>query len=126
MGRGYPISHSAKQKLNTRSSCEGETVAVDDLMPQILWTRLFLEAQGYGTRESIIYQDNLQCWVRQHHDQTIMINQAAGMVRCQGIMKNKVDVLIQKLTSDLQDFDLPDKVTDWLEAISTACEFSTG
>ena len=58
MGRGYPLSHSAKQKLNTRSSCEGETVAVDDLMPQILWTRLFLEAQGYGTRESIIYQDN--------------------------------------------------------------------
>ena len=58
MGRGYPLSHSAKQKLNTRSSCEGEMVGVDDLMPQILWTRLFLEAQGYGTRESLIYQDN--------------------------------------------------------------------
>ena len=58
MGRGYPISHSAKQKLNTRSSCEGELVGVDDLMPQILWTRLFLEAQGYDTRESLIYQDN--------------------------------------------------------------------
>ena len=58
MGRGYPISHSVKQKLNTRSSCEGELVGVDDLMPHILWTRLFLKAQGYGTRESLIYQDN--------------------------------------------------------------------
>jgi hypothetical protein len=27
-------------------------------MPQILWTRCFLEAQGYGTKESIVYQDN--------------------------------------------------------------------
>ena len=28
------------------------------MLPQILWTRYFLEAQGYGTEESIIYQDN--------------------------------------------------------------------
>jgi hypothetical protein len=27
-------------------------------MPQVLWTRYFLEAQGYEVRESIIYQDN--------------------------------------------------------------------
>ena len=27
-------------------------------MPQILWTRYFLEAQGYGVRESVVYQDN--------------------------------------------------------------------
>jgi hypothetical protein len=27
-------------------------------MPQIIWTRLFLEAQGYGVHESRIYQDN--------------------------------------------------------------------
>ena len=28
-------------------------------MPQILWTRYFLEAQGYGTDEIILYQDNM-------------------------------------------------------------------
>ncbi len=33
-------------------------MAVDDLMPSILWTRLFLDAQGYGVTENIIYQDN--------------------------------------------------------------------
>ena len=50
MGRGYPINHSGKQKLNTRSSTESEVVGVDDLMPAILCTRLFMEAQGYGLR----------------------------------------------------------------------------
>ena len=58
MGTGYPISASTKQKLNTRSSTESELVGVDDLMPSILWTRNFLEAQGYGVRENIILQDN--------------------------------------------------------------------
>ena len=27
-------------------------------MPQVLWTRDFLEAQGYDVQESVIYQDN--------------------------------------------------------------------
>ena len=49
---------STKQKLNTRSSTESEVVGVDEMMPAILWTRLFLEAQGYGVKESIIFQDN--------------------------------------------------------------------
>ena len=59
MGRGFPIAISSKQKLNTRSSTESELVAVDDCMPAIMWTRYFLEAQGYGVRENILYQDNL-------------------------------------------------------------------
>ena len=58
MGRGFPLSSSTKQKLNTRSSTESELVAVDDLMPSVLWTRLFLEAQGYGVKENIVFQDN--------------------------------------------------------------------
>lgn len=58
MGQGCPISTSTKQKLNTRSSTESELVAVDDLMPSILWTRQFLEAQDYNVRENVILQDN--------------------------------------------------------------------
>ena len=58
MGRGFPISASTKQKLNTRSSTESELVGVDDLMPSILWTREFLLAQGYGVKETIVGQDN--------------------------------------------------------------------
>ena len=58
MGKGFPITASTKQKLITRSSTESELVAVDDLMPAILWTRNFLGAQGYETAEHIVYQDN--------------------------------------------------------------------
>ena len=58
MGIGFPVSGSKKQKLNTRSSTESELVSVDDFMPAILWSRLFMKAQGYELDETIIYQDN--------------------------------------------------------------------
>jgi hypothetical protein len=58
MGRGFPIVSSTKQKLNTRSSTESEIVGVDDCMPAVLWTRYFMEAQGYGIQENIVFQDN--------------------------------------------------------------------
>jgi hypothetical protein len=53
-----PINTSTKQKLNTRSSTETELVAADNFMPIILWTNYFLEAQGYGHQDTILYQDN--------------------------------------------------------------------
>ena len=58
MGRGFPISVSTKQKLNTRSSTESELVGVDDMMPIICWTRYFLLSQGYGIIENLLLQDN--------------------------------------------------------------------
>ena len=59
LGRGFPITSSTKQKLNTRSSTESELVATYDCMPALLWSRYFLEAQGYGSVDTILYQDNL-------------------------------------------------------------------
>ena len=58
LGKESVYSTSVRQKLNTKSSTEDELVGVDDVMPQVIWTRYFLEAQGYGVRESKIYQDN--------------------------------------------------------------------
>jgi hypothetical protein len=58
LGRGANYSTSNKQKINVRSSTEAELVGVNDCMPQCLWTRYFLEAQGYDVSETIIYQDN--------------------------------------------------------------------
>jgi hypothetical protein len=58
LGKGMPINTSTKQKINTRSSTETELVAADDFMPIILWTNYFLEAQGYGHQDTILYQDN--------------------------------------------------------------------
>jgi hypothetical protein len=58
LGKGAIYGTSTRQKLNTKSSTEAELVGVNDIIPQALWTRYFLEAQGYGVNESIIYQDN--------------------------------------------------------------------
>jgi hypothetical protein len=58
LGRGAPISFSRKQKLNVRSSTEGELVGVDDALPLILWGRYFIESLGYSVEQVILYQDN--------------------------------------------------------------------
>jgi hypothetical protein len=58
MGDGAMLVKSSKQKLNSRSSTEAELIGVDDAMTMILWTKLFMEAQGYVIEENIVYQDN--------------------------------------------------------------------
>ena len=58
MGKGAIQSGSTKQKLVTRSTCEAELVVADDASTKILWTKMFLEAQGYKVQENILYQDN--------------------------------------------------------------------
>jgi len=46
-GNGAVQSISCKQKMNTRSSTEAESVGMDDVAIMILWTKFFMEAQGY-------------------------------------------------------------------------------
>jgi hypothetical protein len=58
LGKGMLINTSTKPKINTRSSTETELVANNDFMPIILWTNYFLEAQGYGHQDTILYQDS--------------------------------------------------------------------
>ena len=58
MGQGSILSSSKKQGLNTRSLTETEVVAVDDKLPQILWTKYFLDEQGYNI-EHRLQQDNI-------------------------------------------------------------------
>ena len=58
MGDGAMMSGSRKQKLNMRSSCKAELIGTDNFATKILWTKLFLEEQGYKIKENILYQDN--------------------------------------------------------------------
>ena len=37
---------------------EAELIGVDDALPQISWTRYFLEKQGYTITKNILFQDN--------------------------------------------------------------------
>ena len=57
-GEGAPQSISRKQKLNTKSSTKSELVGADDVLVMILWTKLFLEEQGYKIEKNTLYQDN--------------------------------------------------------------------
>jgi hypothetical protein len=58
MGRGAVHVSSKRQQLVTKSSTESELVAVSDVLPQILWSRQFLEEQGYVPGKVTLYQDN--------------------------------------------------------------------
>jgi hypothetical protein len=58
MGTGGAMETLTKQKANVRSSTIGELVAVDEMMAQILWTRLLMIAQGVKVTNNILYQDN--------------------------------------------------------------------
>jgi hypothetical protein len=57
MGTGAVYSTSWRQKLNTKSSTKAELVGINDVLPQALWTKYFMEAQGYGVT-TILNQDN--------------------------------------------------------------------
>ena len=54
----YPAS--TKQKLNSKSSTKAEVIGVNDGINQVLWTKYFLNTQGYLYSYShvTIYQDN--------------------------------------------------------------------
>jgi len=56
LGQGAVISSSSKQKLNTDSSTNAELVGAHDMSVLILWTKLFLEEQGYAVEKNILYQ----------------------------------------------------------------------
>jgi hypothetical protein len=47
-----------KQTLNVKSSTEGEVVGVSDFLPNMIWTRMFLQEQGFTLDDNTLYQDN--------------------------------------------------------------------
>jgi hypothetical protein len=55
-GKGAVQSMSCKQKLNTSSSTTAELVAVDNILPLVLWTPLFMECQGYLVNENLCFR----------------------------------------------------------------------
>jgi hypothetical protein len=58
LGEATVYVKSARQKLNTKSSTEAEIVGVSDSLSQALWTRKFLQEQGYEMGPITLKQDN--------------------------------------------------------------------
>ena len=47
LGKGAITSASNKHKIQGRSLTDDKLIGVDDTLPQVLWTKYFIEAQGY-------------------------------------------------------------------------------
>eukprot|EP00957_Ditylum_brightwellii_P208569 15358077-Ditylum_brightwellii.AAC.1 len=47
MGKSGVICESTKQKVNSQKSTEAELVAVDNKIVKIMWTKQFIEHQGF-------------------------------------------------------------------------------
>ena len=58
LGKGAVSSISSKQKVNSRSSTEAELIGIDDVISKVLWSKRFIEAQGFPLKATIIYRDN--------------------------------------------------------------------
>ena len=59
LGKGSVHVSSKKQGLMTKSSTESELVGMSDQVPQAIWSRNFLLAQGHAIGPVKIYQDNM-------------------------------------------------------------------
>jgi hypothetical protein len=58
VGGGAVYAKSGKQKLVAKSSTEAELVGLSDGLSQVIWTRNFLEKQGYQVGPAVVHQDN--------------------------------------------------------------------
>jgi hypothetical protein len=59
LGKGAVISSSNKMKCNIKSSTKTELIALHDKLPDVIWTRYFVECQGYDIDKCTIFQDNM-------------------------------------------------------------------
>ena len=57
-GRGFFMTRSTKQKMNSGSTTEAEVIGAAEYLPNTIWLAQFLKAQGYQTKYNTFYQDN--------------------------------------------------------------------
>ena len=58
LGKGAFYCRSSKQKLVTNGSTEAGLVGISDALPQIIWFKRFIEAQGHPPTPAHIWEDN--------------------------------------------------------------------
>ena len=52
------IVTSTNNNINTRSSTASDIIGVHEFMPDIFWTRYFMEAKVYQSTKEIVHPDN--------------------------------------------------------------------
>ena len=91
LGSGTVYSKSSKQRINTKSSTEAELIAASDMTNQILWTKYFLEEQGFKIEENYLYQDN-QSAILMEKNGTLSSSQRTRHIKIRYFfIKDKID-----------------------------------
>ena len=91
LGKGAVYSRITKQKINTKSSTEGEIVGVDDILLQVLWKNYFMRAQGYGSKDTVVYQDNKSAILLENNDKLSSSKRTKHINVCYYFVKDCVE-----------------------------------
>ena len=79
LGKGEIYSGSWKQRLVACSSTESELIGVYDALPQVLWTKQFLEEQGWLDSATVVYQGNTSSILLEKNGQSSSTKQTKHM-----------------------------------------------
>ena len=58
LGKGMMANYSKKEKIYSRTSTEEELIGVDKRLGKMIWTRRFIQEQGFDVKVNVIFQDN--------------------------------------------------------------------
>ena len=53
---------------------EAELIRADDVLSELLWSRYFIELQGFEVDEAVIYQDNLSSILLENNGRLSSVN----------------------------------------------------
>ncbi len=88
-------SSSNKMKCNTQSSAETELMSLHTKLPDVIWTRYFVECQGYEIDEYVIFQDNMSAlsYKKEWKDLVFQANKAykGKTLSDQGLLQSRRD-----------------------------------
>jgi Reverse transcriptase (RNA-dependent DNA polymerase) len=119
LGDGAIQSYSIKQKINTRSSTEAELVSIDDVISKIVWTKLFLEAQGFQVKENIINRDNQSSMKLEMNGK----NSSGKRTRHFNIKYFYITNLIERKEASIQFCPTDKMISDYLTKPTTGAKF---
>ena len=95
LGKGAVISVSTKIKSNTKRSTKTEIYGADHVLNTALWSKYFLEVQGYTIEHNIMHQDNQSCM-------RLKINGALSSFGCTEYIKE----IYYYITDKIKDRDI--------------------
>jgi hypothetical protein len=119
LGGGAIQSLSTKQKINTRSSTEAELVSIDDIISKVLWTKLFLQEQGYVVNQNIMLRDNISSMKLETNGKT----SSGKRTRHFDIKYFYITDLIERKEVTIQYCPTEDMVADYMTKPLTGAKF---